>query len=49
MYPIGIPALMIPSPGTDLRNTFDFIAVKPPGIPKAPQRQLANDKKVPYP
>ena len=49
MYPIGIPALMIPSPGTDLRNTFDLMAVNPPGTPNAPHRQFANDRKVPYP
>lgn len=39
----------MPRPGTDLRNNFDFIAVKPPLRPTAPQRQFASEMRVPYP
>ncbi len=44
-----MPARVIPNPGTDFKNSFDFKAVNPPESPKAPHRQLAKEIKVPSP
>lgn len=46
---MGIPACVIPSPGTDFSITRAFKAVNPPTGPSAPQSIVDKASAVPYP